>query len=167
MECVRRVAGSIRKTSQRDSPLAREFPLTLITPANHYFLNSIFANVTKQRQRAGAATLLIHPDDAAPRRITEGDDVRVANSRGSFFAVAEVSDGIRPGAVASTKGRRPGDSKIAQRSTLLSTSATRAWAAAPFIMTTACASTRRTDLRVVMLTTSLADLYHSADRRQV
>jgi len=99
------------ETSQRDSPLAREFPLTLITPANHYFLNSIFANVTKQRQRAGAATLLIHPDDAAPRRITEGDDVRVANSRGSFFAVAEVSDGIRPGVVASTKGRWPGDSK--------------------------------------------------------
>ena len=99
------------ETSQRDSPLAREFPLTLITPANHYFLNSIFANVTKQRRRAGAATLLIHPDDALPRRITEGDDVRVANSRGSFFAVAEVSDGIRPGVVASTKGRWPGDSK--------------------------------------------------------
>jgi anaerobic selenocysteine-containing dehydrogenase len=37
--------------------------------------------------------------------------VRVANARGSFFAVADVSDRVRPGVVASTKGRWPGDSK--------------------------------------------------------
>src|SRR5262249_42301478 len=47
------------ETSQRDTDLAREYPLSLITPANHYFLNSIFANVTLQKQRAGAPTLLI------------------------------------------------------------------------------------------------------------
>ena len=37
--------------------------------------------------------------------------MRVANARGSFFAVADVSDRVRPGVVASTKGRWPGDSK--------------------------------------------------------
>jgi hypothetical protein len=36
---------------------------------------------------------------------------RVANVRGAFFAIADVSDRIRPGVVASTKGRWPGDSK--------------------------------------------------------
>ena len=45
------------------------------------------------------------------RRIAAGDEVRVANARGSFFAVAEVSDRVRPGVVASTKGRWPRDSK--------------------------------------------------------
>jgi anaerobic selenocysteine-containing dehydrogenase len=99
------------ETSQRDTPLAREYPLALVTPADHYFLNSIFANVPRQQRRAGAATLLIHPADAAPRRIAAGDEVRVGNGRGAFLAVAEVSDRVRPGVVASTKGRWPGDSK--------------------------------------------------------
>jgi anaerobic selenocysteine-containing dehydrogenase len=99
------------ETSQRDTRLARECPLALVTPADHYFLNSIFANVPRQQRRSGAATLLIHPDDAAPRGIATGDDVRVANARGSFFAVADVSDRVRPGVVATTKGRWPGDSK--------------------------------------------------------
>jgi len=99
------------ETSQHDTPLAREYPLALVTPADHYFLNSIFANVPKQQRRSGVATLLIHPDDAVPRQIATGDEVRVSNARGSFFAVADVSDRIRPGVVASTKGRWPGASK--------------------------------------------------------
>ena len=37
--------------------------------------------------------------------------MRVANARGAFFAIADVSDRIRPGVVASTKGRWPGLSK--------------------------------------------------------
>ena len=99
------------ETAQRDTTLAREYPLALITPADHYFLNSIFANVPLQQQRAGAAALVIHPDDAAARCIAAGDEVCVANARGSFFAVAEVSDRIRPGVVASAKGRWPRYSK--------------------------------------------------------
>jgi anaerobic selenocysteine-containing dehydrogenase len=99
------------ETSQRDTTLAREYPLALVTPADHYFLNSIFANMPRQQSRSGAATLLIHPDDAAPRKIATGDEVQVANARGGFFAVADVSDRVRPGVVASTKGRWPGRSK--------------------------------------------------------
>jgi len=99
------------ETSQRNTALAGEYPLALITPADHYFLNSVFANVPRQRQRSGAVTLLIHPDDATPRCIATGDAVRIANARGGFFAVAEVSERIRPGVVASTKGRWPGCSK--------------------------------------------------------
>src|SRR5882672_8625827 len=99
------------ETSQRDTTLARDYPLALVTPANHFFLNSLFANVPRQRRRSGAATLLIHPDDAAPRRIRTGDELRVANARGSFVAVADVSDRIRPGVVATTKGHWPRDAK--------------------------------------------------------
>jgi anaerobic selenocysteine-containing dehydrogenase len=99
------------EAAQEGTPLAREYPLALVTPADHYFLNSIFANVPLQQRRSGAPTLLIHPDDAAPRGIATGDEVRVANTRGSFFAVALVSDRVRPGVVASPKGRWPRDSK--------------------------------------------------------
>jgi anaerobic selenocysteine-containing dehydrogenase len=98
------------ETSQQGTALAREYPLSLVAPANHYFLNSIFANVPRQQRRAGAATLVIHPDDASPRGIATGDEVRVANARGSFVALADVSDRVRPGVVATTKGRWPGDS---------------------------------------------------------
>ena len=76
------------ETAQRDTALARDYPLALITPADHYFLNSIFANVPRQQRRAGTPTLLIHPDDAAPRCIASGDEVRVSNARGAFMAVA-------------------------------------------------------------------------------
>lgn len=96
-------------SSQQESPLARDCPLVLVTPADHYFLNSIFANVPRQQRRSGAATLSIHPDDAAPLGIATGDGVRVSNARGSFSAVAHVSDRVRPGVVASTKGRWPRD----------------------------------------------------------
>jgi anaerobic selenocysteine-containing dehydrogenase len=99
------------EASQRDSTLAREYPLALITPADHHFLNSIFANVPAQQRRSGAPALLIHPDDAAARSIRSGDEVRVGNARGSFFAIADVSERIRPGVVASPKGRWPRDAK--------------------------------------------------------
>lgn len=99
------------ETSQHGTAVAHAYPLALITPANHYFLNSTFANVPRQQQRAGVATLLIHPDDAASRDIATGDEVRVSNARGSFFAVADVSDSVRSGVVTSTKGRWPCDSK--------------------------------------------------------
>lgn len=105
------IAGYTPSRETSDVELAREYPLSLLTPANHFFLNSIFANVRKQQARSGATTLIIHPDDAVPRQIASGDEVRVANSRGAFLAVAEVSDRIRPGVVASTKGRWPGFSK--------------------------------------------------------
>jgi len=99
------------EAGQRDTALACEYPLALVTPANHAFLNSIFANDPQQQRRSGAATLLIHPDDAAPRRISAGNEVRVANARGSFLAIADVSDRIRPGVVATTKGHWPRDAK--------------------------------------------------------
>jgi anaerobic selenocysteine-containing dehydrogenase len=35
------------ETSQQDTALAREYPLALVTPADHYRLNSIFANVPR------------------------------------------------------------------------------------------------------------------------
>jgi anaerobic selenocysteine-containing dehydrogenase len=99
------------ETAQRDTPLAREYPLALIAAADHYFLNSVFANVPAQMKRAGPPTIRIHPEDAAQRRLETGDAVRVFNGRGSFSAVADVTDHVRKGVVASAKGRWPRHTK--------------------------------------------------------
>jgi len=95
------------ETAERETPLAREYPLALIAAADHYFINSIFANVPAQLKRAGPPTIRIHPEDAAPRRLETGDSVRVFNDRGSFVAVAEITDHVRKGVVGSAKGRWP------------------------------------------------------------
>lgn len=92
---------------QQDTPLAHQYPLALIAAADHYFINSLFANVPAQMKRAGPPTIRMNPDDAAPRRLESGDTVRVFNSRGSFIATAEITDRVRKGVVASTKGRWP------------------------------------------------------------
>jgi anaerobic selenocysteine-containing dehydrogenase len=78
--------------------------LVLISGAGHHFLNTTFGNNPELRRRAGAPTVVLHPDDAAERGIPDGAAVRVHNARGSFEALAEVSDRVRPGVAATTKG---------------------------------------------------------------
>jgi anaerobic selenocysteine-containing dehydrogenase len=95
------------EAAQRDTPLARRYPLALIAGADHYFLNSLFANVPDQVKRSGPPVVRIHPDDAAARGLRTGHEARVFNDRGAFVACVEVTDRVRPGVVASTKGRWP------------------------------------------------------------
>jgi anaerobic selenocysteine-containing dehydrogenase len=95
------------EAAQRDTPLATRYPLALIAGADHYFLNSLFANVPGQRERSGGPAIRIHPEDAAARGLAAGDAARVFNDRGAFVARVEVTDRVRPGVVASTKGHWP------------------------------------------------------------
>jgi anaerobic selenocysteine-containing dehydrogenase len=95
------------EAAQRGTPLAARFPLALIAGADHYFLNSLFANIPGQRRRSGPPVVRIHPDDAAARNLATGQEARVFNDRGAFVARVEVTDRVRPGVVASTKGRWP------------------------------------------------------------
>jgi anaerobic selenocysteine-containing dehydrogenase len=99
------------EAAQRGTPLAARYPLALIAGADHYFLNSVFANVPAQTRRSGVATIRIHPDDAAPRRLDSGCEARVFNDRGAFVARVEVTPRVRPGVIAGTKGRWPGSTK--------------------------------------------------------
>ncbi len=78
--------------------------LALVAPASHWFLNSTFANKPDLQARAGGPRIEIHPDDAAPRGLETGDRARVSNARGAFEADVVVSDRVRPGVIASTKG---------------------------------------------------------------
>ncbi len=79
--------------------LAQRFPLAMISPPARNFLNSTFVNVQSLRDAEGEPHLEIHPNDAAARRIADGDRVRVFNERGSFELAARVTDRARPGVV--------------------------------------------------------------------
>jgi anaerobic selenocysteine-containing dehydrogenase len=83
------------------------YPLALIAPASHNFLNSIFANKPALREKQGPFRISLHPEDAAARDLRPGDTARVHNDRGAFRAEVEVTDATRPGVVASSKGYWP------------------------------------------------------------
>lgn len=73
------------------------FHLQMITPPRHQFLNSTFNEVEYLRDRAGEATILIHPRDAEARGIRDGGRVRVFNARGECYLSASVTDRTSPG----------------------------------------------------------------------
>ncbi len=82
------------------TPQGQKYPLILLSPPEHEFLNSSFANVDTLHRAAGEQTVWIHPDDAGARGIHDGDLVTVGNDRGSFGARAKVTNETRPGTAA-------------------------------------------------------------------
>lgn len=86
----------------RQSPLAAQFPLALITPPARNFLNTSFANSPRFLAQEKSPMLHIHPVDAAARGIANDNPLRIHNHRGEFRARAVVSDRIRPGVAMAT-----------------------------------------------------------------
>jgi anaerobic selenocysteine-containing dehydrogenase len=87
-----------------DAALAERFPLALITPKTHLFLNSTFANQRRQHAAQPRPELVVSPEDAATRGIEDGSQVRVFNDRGAFECSARVSDDARPGVLVAPMG---------------------------------------------------------------
>ena len=87
------------ESAVNDPALARRYPLSFLSPPARNFLNSTFANLARFRDAEGEPRLELHPDDAAPRGIRDGDTVRIFNDRGSFTLRAAVNGKPRPGVV--------------------------------------------------------------------
>ena len=87
------------ESEERDPDLVSRYPLALISPPAHSFLNSTFVNVASLRRAAGKPTLEIHADDAKNRGIAAGDRVSIFNDRGSFRAEAVITDRVTRGVV--------------------------------------------------------------------
>ena len=81
-----------------------KYPLNIISPKNHSFLNSGYANIARQLGHAGDQYVIIHPNDAQARKIVDGGTVEVFNDTGRFRALAKVSDDVMPGVLASPLG---------------------------------------------------------------
>src|SRR5262245_59228375 len=84
--------------------LAAKYPLNIISPKSHAFLNSSYGNLPAQLHHAGEQIVLINPKDALARNVGEGSAVRIFNDRGSFEAIAKVSSDIMQGVVVAALG---------------------------------------------------------------
>ena len=93
-----------RESSQTNAALAARYPLSILSPKSHGFLNSCYANMEQKIRGQGEQFVLIHKVDADARKIANGERVQVFNDRGTFEAVANISDDVSPGVVVATLG---------------------------------------------------------------
>lgn len=77
--------------------LYQRYPLNLISPAAHHFLNSSFSNLERSMKGEGEPTIELCTEDAATRGIVTGDWCRVYNDRGEVRLRAKVGDTVKPG----------------------------------------------------------------------
>jgi anaerobic selenocysteine-containing dehydrogenase len=81
-----------------------KYPLNVLSPKNHAFLNSGYANIARQLGHAGDQYVMIHPNDANARNIAEGGTIEVFNDTGRFQALARVSEDVMPGVLVAPLG---------------------------------------------------------------
>lgn len=94
-----------RNESKISTPdLAKKFPLSMMSPKGHAFLNSNYGNGKRQLAHQGEQFVMIHPQDASPRGISHNTLVHVRNERGSFKARARITEETIPGVVVAPLG---------------------------------------------------------------
>ena len=93
-----------RESAATDPELAKKYPLNIVSPKSHGFLNSCYANMDHKIKRQGEQFVLINEVDATERRISDGDKVRVFNDRGAFEGNARLTNDVNPGVVVVTVG---------------------------------------------------------------
>ena len=84
--------------------LAKKYPLNIISPKSHAFLNSCYANMSDKQKVQGDQFVLINKIDAQEREVVDGDKVKVHNERGSFDGIARLTDDVPPNVVVATLG---------------------------------------------------------------
>jgi anaerobic selenocysteine-containing dehydrogenase len=93
-----------RETVDTNPELAKQYPLSIISPKSHGFLNSCFANMENKIKGQGEQFVLINAADADARGIENGNIVRVFNGRGAFEGLANITDDVNTGIVVATLG---------------------------------------------------------------
>lgn len=93
-----------RESPETDPERAEKYPLNIVSPKSHGFLNSCYANMEDKIKAQGEQFVLISAADAEARGIGNGDPVRVFNDRGAFEGDAKVTDDVDPGVVVATLG---------------------------------------------------------------
>jgi anaerobic selenocysteine-containing dehydrogenase len=117
--------GARRLSMAGEVPLPVTAPapdmLQLLTPKSHYFLNSSFANMTRQRVAMKRPTLEMNTVDAARCRLIDAQEVEISNESGAIHAWLRITDDICPGVVA-LAGKWWGDSEGGAVANLLTAS---------------------------------------------
>jgi anaerobic selenocysteine-containing dehydrogenase len=92
------------ESATKDSALAARFPLSMMSPKSHAFLNSNYGNMRRQVAHQGEQYVMINPVDASARGIQQDAIVTVQNGRGTFKAQARVTDEAMAGVVVTPLG---------------------------------------------------------------
>lgn len=74
-------------------------PFRLATSPARGYLNSSFNETPTSREQEGEPNALIHPDDLADLKVSDGDTVRMGNARGEIELIATAFDGVKRGVV--------------------------------------------------------------------
>jgi anaerobic selenocysteine-containing dehydrogenase len=80
-------------------PATAQYPLALISPTSDRTINSTLGQLPRPD-----AKLLMHPEDAQARGLSDGDFVRIFNDLGEVHCPLQVAPAIRPGTVSMPKG---------------------------------------------------------------
>ena len=83
----------------RHSKRAKDFPLEFLARKADNYLNSSFSNLPVIQAMEEHGLLEMNVDDARPRGIADGDQVRVFNPRGDILLRARVDGTVQPGVV--------------------------------------------------------------------
>jgi anaerobic selenocysteine-containing dehydrogenase len=96
----------VQPVESRSSELAAQYPLEMLARKADNYMNSSFGNVAGHRamESAHSGTLEMHPVDAEPRQIHDGDPVEVFNQRGKILLRAKVLATAPAGVVTSRLG---------------------------------------------------------------
>lgn len=93
-----------KETSGANPLLAKKYPLNILAPKSHGFINSSYANIENKLKAQGEQFVMIHPLDADTRGIKDGDQTKVFNDRGYFEAKSKVTTDVNQGIVVATLG---------------------------------------------------------------
>jgi anaerobic selenocysteine-containing dehydrogenase len=93
-----------RETATGSPDLFKKYPLNILAPKSHGFINSCYANIDNKLKGQGEQFVLINQVDAMDRGIQEGEMIRVFNDRGSFDALAKITPDVGKGVVVATLG---------------------------------------------------------------
>lgn len=95
-----------RQEAHYQQQQAQRWPLHLLSSQPRTRLHSQYDHgaLSKSTKVSGREPLWLHPQDAAARRLQEGDVVRVFNARGALLAGVHITADIRPGVVQMSTG---------------------------------------------------------------
>jgi len=93
-----------KETPATNPERATRYPLNIISPKSHSFLNSCYANMDEKIKGQGRQSVLVNSFDAGARGIENGDKIRVFNDRGAFQGNAKITEDVDAGIIVATLG---------------------------------------------------------------
>ena len=93
-----------RETELANPELFKKYPLSILAPKSHGFINSCYGNIENKLKGQGEQFILINQADAIDRGIQEGEMIKIFNDRGSFDALAKITSDVNKGIVVTTLG---------------------------------------------------------------